>query len=246
MLICLSNDVSMNPGPNFITSPRMPRTRGFKAAHLNVRSVVSKMDSIRQFLSENIVHIFTVSECWLNSSTADSEISVSGYSVLRNDRTNRGGGEVAVFVRDDIPFKNRTDLTQNTTCESLLLEIDRPKCKKLFISCIYKAVDFAIETLLQHLEHILSNLPHGSDFILLGDFNIDVQNSRRMSLTRQLLNFVNLHSLDQLISEPSRVTEHTSSTNDFLFVNNSHRVVKSDVIPLSISDHFLTIAVKSF
>ena len=47
------------------------------------------MDSIRQFLSENVVHIFTVSESWLNSSIADSEISVSGYSVLRNDGTYR-------------------------------------------------------------------------------------------------------------------------------------------------------------
>ena len=162
MLICLSNNVSMNPGPNFITSPRMQTTRGFKVAHLNVRSVVSKMNSIRQFLSENIVHIFTVSESWLNSSIADSESSVSGYSVLRNDRTDRGGGGgVVVFARDGIQFKNRTDLTQNTTCKSLLLEIDLSKCKKLFISCINKTPDFAIETLLQHLEHILSNLPDG-------------------------------------------------------------------------------------
>ena len=212
MLICLPNDVSMNPRPNFITSPRMPRTRGFKVAHLKIRSVVSKMDSIRQFLSENIAHIFTVSESWLNSNTADSEISVSGYSVLRTNRTDRGDGGVAVFVRDGIPFENRTDLTQNTTCESLFLEIDRYKCKKLFISCIYKAPDFAIEILLQHLERILSNLPDGSDFILLGDFNIDVKNSGRVSLTCQLLNFANLHLLDQLISEKTRVTEHTFST----------------------------------
>ena len=54
-----------------------------------------------------------------------------------------------------------------------------------------------------------------------------------------LLRFANSHSLHQLIQENTRITEHSSSVIDLFFVNNSHRVVGSGVIPLAISDHSL-------
>ena len=39
MMICLSNDVSLNPGPTFTQSTNLPTIRGFKISHLNVRSI---------------------------------------------------------------------------------------------------------------------------------------------------------------------------------------------------------------
>ena len=47
MMICLSNDVSLNPGPTVTQSTNLPTIRGFKISHLNVRSITHKMDSIR-------------------------------------------------------------------------------------------------------------------------------------------------------------------------------------------------------
>ena len=88
------------------------------------------------------------------------------------------------------------------------------------------------------MEDIITKVPEGADFALLGDFNIDLQgpiNSNR----RMLLRFANSHSLHQLIQENTRITEHSSSLIVLFFVNNSHRVVGSGVVPLAISDHSL-------
>ena len=238
MMICLSNDVSLNPGPTVTQSTNLPTIRGFKISHLNVRSITHKMDSIRLLLKDNTLDIFTVSETWLSPKVTDAEITIPGYSVVRKDRNSRGGG-VAMFIRDGIPFKTRMDITDsNTNCESLLIEINRHKCKKQFVCCIYKPPDFATEILVNHLEDIIAKVPEGADFALLGDFNIDLQgptNSNR----RMLLRFANSHSLHQLIQENTRITEHSSSVIDLFFVNNSHRVVGSGVVPLAISDHSL-------
>ena len=50
---------------------------------------------------------------------------------------------------------------------------------------------------------------------------------------------MNLHynSLSQIICKPTRVTENSSTTIDLIFANNTHRIVQSDVLQSSISDH---------
>ena len=129
MMICLSNDVSLNPGPTGRQSTNLPTIRGFKISHLNVRSITHKMDSIRLLLKDNTLDVFTVSETWLSPKVTDAEITIPGYSVVRKDRNSRGVG-VAMFIRDGIPFKTGMDITDNNTnCKSLLIEINRHKCK---------------------------------------------------------------------------------------------------------------------
>ena len=146
------------------------------------------------YLKDNTLDVFTVSETWLSPKVTDAEITIPGYSVVRKDRNSRGGG-VAMFIRNGIPFKTRMDITDNNTnCESLLIEINRHKCKKQFVCCIYKPPDFATEILVNHLEDIIAKVPEGADFALLGDFNIDLQgptNSNRRMSPR----FANSHSL---------------------------------------------------
>ena len=110
----------MNPGPTVTQSTNLPTIRGFKISHLNVRSITHEMDSILLLLKDNNLDVLTVSETWLSPKVTDAEITIPGYSIVRKDRNSRGGG-VAIFIRDRIPFKTRTDITDNNTnCESLL------------------------------------------------------------------------------------------------------------------------------
>ena len=54
--------------------------------HLNVRSLLPKIDEIRYILLNCKVHVFAVNEAWLENSVTDEEIFVDGYSIFRNDR----------------------------------------------------------------------------------------------------------------------------------------------------------------
>ena len=53
-----------------------------------------------------------------------------------------------------------------------------------------------------------------------------------------------LHGLSQLVKEPTRVTEFTSTAIDLVFVNNIHRIVSHGVQEFGASDHSVTFAVK--
>ena len=247
-LIALSNDVSVNPGPE-LCSPLhhpSPKARGLSICHLNVRSLLHKMDSLRLLMLDKPYHVITLSETWLNSSILDFELDLPGYSIIRNDRSRRSGGGTAIYVRDDLPYFIWPDLMENGL-ETCWIEIQRPKAKKLFVCSIYRAPDFPLSTLIDELNSFVNGLPLNMELVLLGDFNVNFAHhsgdASARTLKRHLSKFSNLHNLDQLISGPTRVTPVSSSTIDLIFVNNNHHIVESGVVPVSLSDHSLVYCV---
>ena len=115
LLIMISNNISTNPGPFHITK-ELPKARGLKISHLNVRSLLPKLDDIRILLKDGPFDIFTISETWLNASILDQELHIPGYSVIRQDRADKQGGGTAAYIRDGIPFKSRPDLNETENC----------------------------------------------------------------------------------------------------------------------------------
>ena len=74
LLISLASDVSINPGP--VAPPSLSvrdftRFRGLKVSHLNIRSVYPKLDSLKLWLLNQSLDVFTVSETWLKPSITD-------------------------------------------------------------------------------------------------------------------------------------------------------------------------------
>ncbi len=123
ILIRLSGDVETNPGP-FKFEVKECRTRGLKVCHLNVRSLLPKIDKLRLFISKNPFDVIAVSETWLKPSTPNDEIDIPNYSIYRNDRTDKTGGGMAFYVRNGLPFRLRGDL-QSSDIETCWIEIIR-------------------------------------------------------------------------------------------------------------------------
>ena len=71
----------------------------------------------------------------------------------------------------------------------------------------------------------------------MGDFNVDYK--QRSTDRLRMKTFARVHSIEQIVASPTRITEKMQSMIDLIFVNNNPRVVSSGVFPLSISDHSL-------
>lgn len=109
LLIYLANDVELNPGPDAFSSNLQSsmRSRGLKVCHINIRSIkaTGKLDLLKLFLEEKPIDVLTVSEIWLKPSISDSEVFINGYSCVRRDRLNKGGGGIMIYIRDGIPYR---------------------------------------------------------------------------------------------------------------------------------------------
>ena len=139
ILILLSGDVSSNPG----TSQYLPdndnkfepfRKGGLHFLHINVNSILSKIDELRDVVGHTKPAILGITESKLDSSVSDQEVNISGYSILRSDR-NRYGGGVACYVRADLCF-NRRNVFSNSI-ENVFFDLLIPKLQPLLIGIFY-------------------------------------------------------------------------------------------------------------
>ena len=71
--------------------------------------------------------ILAINETRLGRSIMDSDVSLNGYDLIRNDR-NRNGGGVCIYIRNTIQYKIRDDISLNSI-EAICLDICKPNSK---------------------------------------------------------------------------------------------------------------------
>ena len=79
----------------------------FGILHLNVASLISKMDEIKEILNLRLFDIICLNETKIDSNTPNGFLSSKYYKCIRRDRTSNGGG-ILVYIKKRIyNFKTR-------------------------------------------------------------------------------------------------------------------------------------------
>ena len=72
----------------------------------NIRSLRPKFDEVRVIAACENPDVIALCETWLTQTVADEEVSISGYTLIRQDRTDgRRGGGVCAYVRCNLQFE---------------------------------------------------------------------------------------------------------------------------------------------
>ena len=111
ILLLLSGNVELNPGPNQQLGTDQSvyenfNCRGMHFFHLNINSVLPKIDELRIIAKEINPSIIGLTETKIDNNVNDEEIKIPGYNVERADRDRRGGG-VACYIRNDLSYNVR-------------------------------------------------------------------------------------------------------------------------------------------
>ena len=166
----------------------------------------------------------------------DNELFIPGYHIVRLDR-NRNGGGVLFYVSTCLSF---SVLPKCDDVELLTIMISNG-LSKLCISLFYRppsSPSLILDSLCAYIESL--NIHQYSNFILLGDFNINYLFSLcNNPLLCKLKSLYNVFSVQQIVPEPTHV-HHNGSTSliDLVFVSNNLLTNFCNVIsPLSNSDH---------
>ena len=174
----------------------------------------------------------TISETHLDPQTEYEFLNLEGFhSIIRKDRC-RGGGGVAVYVRECIAYKRRIDLEDNNL-ESIWLQLNTLEGKVLLCTCYRPPVYNDFWSILDQNLDVVKEDPTKYVFIT-GDLNADLTTAQGKKLTR----LCNNHSLVIHNHESTRITETTSTVLD-QFLSNVPSFVRSTFVtpPLSSNDH---------
>ena len=225
--------------------------KGFKLAHLNIRSLFKKMDQLRILLDNSNVDVFTISETWLNPSIFSSSLNLRGYVQYRQDRgqgsnlKKRGGG-LLTYIRNDhsANCEIMPDLYKvSADFEAQWTLIHRAHCREVVVCNVYRTPSGNVNKFFKYFEECTKQLRLDKiDLFILGDMNINYKNKVSGEF-KKLKFFMQANGLSQLVTNATRNSDKSKSLIDLILTNSKH-ISSAGTLSHFVSDHQPIFAVK--
>ena len=247
LLLLLSNDVEMNPGPP-------DQYKCLSIAHMNVQSLYMtsqdnpyvKLNEIKStFAIEKEVDVICISETWLHDQITDEAIMIEGYNKPhRSDRIGNRYGGVCAYVTENIVCERLKDL-EPAGIELIWLEL-KIQLKKVIVGICYRAprqnreeADNFLELLHTSVTNVIAR--GAESIVLLGDFNDTCttwdSNHVHSELRNGLFDMVNILDMVQLVHEPTYILNQAANILDIVITDSPGYVKSIDILPPLGSHH---------
>ena len=180
------------------------------------------------------VDVISINKTRLDNTIDDPEMKIPGYDLFRKDRSRNGGG-VALYVRNVFNTINKTH-TANVYLEAVRVEILKPKAKPILIATVYRPPNSGSDYM-NNLECFLHELDNNNkEIIFTGDLNCDFLSDVHQAHTHKLTELLNVHQLEQVITDPTRITCNSESLIDILATNKLDKLLNCGVLHVGISN----------
>ena len=228
LLVLMSGDVAENPGP--CENPTGIQNC-LSIAHLNIRSIRTKLDYIKDFFLDFDILCFT--ETHLTNDITTESLLLDGFSdPFRLDKTAFSSG-LLTYVSNKLVCK-RLEHLHNPNIDAIWNEIMYKGTT--FILCnVYRPPNSNV-TFWDNLNiSIEMALDYNKNLVIVGDLNDDLLNPN----CHHLKNCMLLNNLRNVINEPTRITNTTATLIDPIIISDSIKSLNEGTInvPLEISDH---------
>lgn len=185
--------------------------------------------------------------CVLRSLT-DSNIKIDGYNVERSDRDSKNiaiskehGGGLLIYVKESLSYRRRSDLESNNM-ETIWIELCPTNGTPHIICLAYRTPDYSLSTWVNNFDKQLSDAYiECHNMTVLGDFNVDILIDSYES--RLWLGTMEDYNLSQVITEPTRITQDSSTLVDHVFTSEPSKIRSTSVKKIGLSDHYPTCVV---
>lgn len=205
-----------------------------KVGQVNVRSMFTGFVEFKHILLEQKFDVLFLTETWLRGDVDGGAFHIDGFNFFRRDRAHGRGGGVAAYVRQSfLPGIISFDFPINPNLEYLALRV-KIKKRSFCFGVFYRPPHTNVGDFMSDVDDIVSSLSTTTDEILItGDFNINLFN-----LNNPLTTSFESYNLFQVINEPTRITNTTSTLLDPIFVSNPELVLSQGTISVdTFSDH---------
>lgn len=200
--------------------------------------MLNKFDELENIISSYQPHVLIITETWLHSGVRDSEVVPPSYRLLRKDRGSRGGG-VAVAIKKNIKSFELDGIPDHESVWCKITYYD----KSIIVGGVYRPPNAAPDYIEVIHDYLSKHTNSRSKIILAGDFNLPGINwnngshdGRDVASSELLLDVAFAFSLNQLVTDNTRITATSSSLLDLAFVSSTLEG-SSASIENGISDH---------
>ena len=176
MLLLLSGNISLNPGPvhqdtlQCLNEWNVFKSRGLHFIHLNINILLLKIEELCYIAKSTNAAVIGICESKLDASVLDLEINIDNYKILRCDRNRQGGG-VACYVRNDLSYNTLSVFPREA--KNIFFEILLPNSNPITVETIYRPPNQ--RNFLKILNDNMNKIDSVNyEIYILGDFNINL------------------------------------------------------------------------
>ena len=223
----------------------------------NIRSLSRNIDNIRENLEfYQKFDIICFNETNLNEENlpfGGNELHLDDFHspfLQRPARSSSRGGGLAIYVHTRLGnpqcVKIRPNLCENSdplSGEFLTIEIQQEKAKNIVVCNYYRSPNSDYLKFSRKIEELLTKLGRDKHkrIFLMGDSNINLLDYGKSDHCTKFIDKLTEYGFAQLISRPTRVTNHSATLIDHIFSNDCSAITKSGIVSdFDLSDHLAT------
>ena len=227
---------------------------------LNIRTLINKIDKLREnidFYEKFDVLLFNETNLIKEKLTNGiSDISLPGFHdpIVQNPlRASGKGGGLAIYVNkrvcddeDNIePFTPYHE-PENNSGEFQFIKLKECKGhrKTVILGNVYRSPSNKPEKFNKLYDSIMqkldSNRYANKMKYIVGDFNQDLIKHDNDEDCQNLIDNAHSHGFAQIVSRPTRITEHSATLIDHVYTNDIDSTLSCNILTLDLSDHLAT------
>ena len=235
LLILLCADVALNPGP------KRASTSNISVCHWNLNSIsphnYTKLFLLKAYIAIHKFDIICLSETYLDSSTTsdDDNLAISGYNLIRSDHpSNNKRGGVCIYYKNFLPLRV-LGIQYLQECINFELNIGGKICNFISLYRSPSQTQDEFEKFIDNLELNLETLCQNNPFliVLIGDLNAKSKNwyshDKISHKGNEIENVTAQFGLQQLVKEPTHISNNSSSCMDLIFTSQPNLITDSGV-----------------
>lgn len=209
----------------------------FSLIFMNIRSLRTNFNSFMASIYNIIdkIKIIILVETNINDNENNFYV-IPGFNSTFFNRPDKGGGGIAVYIKESIAYKNIS--TKTTAFE--VLNITLKTKDEISLIAIYRPPSPNLNTFFEELEELLKTIKKQRNVIMVGDINIDIL--KECTITTLYLDILTSNGMQSMINNYTRVdlNRHTHTCIDHLFVRTKNILTEPNavIIKTNISDHY--------
>jgi len=180
-----------------------------------------------------------------------ANFTLPGYNSLeyklRNPNTQGGG--VGIYIKKSIKYNvlSAQSVFVDRIFESIFIQLNLSNTKKCIVGSVYRpgtahptlTAGDAFTNFSELLSNVLDELSsYNMPIYLLGDLNLDVLQIDSSNTVSDYINLLFSYGLLQVITKPTRCTDHSATIIDHVITNTILTNYNSYIITSGVSDHF--------
>lgn len=196
----------------------------------------SSFNELEALCCEEKFDFLCLAETHLTENIGDSEISLRNYNIIRCDSISRHTGGVCFYLNVKWQYKIIDCHSIEKKIWWLKIEI-RCESDKHCLVGVYRSPNRQTspeEHFINFYEQKIENISENESILITGDFNIDWLKANNHK--KRLEEIISDNYLKQIVTQPTRITNNTSTLIDYAVTNIESMVARTNYI-MKISDH---------